>query len=80
MLLLLANSCADIYNGGSDESTCDVGDLSLTPGLGKSPRGGHGHPLQFSCLENPHGWRRLAGYSPCGLQEFVEQLSTKHIQ
>ena len=27
--------------------------LSLIPGLGRSPRGGHGSPLQYSCLENP---------------------------
>ena len=28
-------------------------DSSLTPGLGRSPEGGHGNPLQYSCLENP---------------------------
>ena len=28
--------------------------------------GGHGNPLQYSCLENPHGERSLAGYSPWG--------------
>ena len=41
--------------GGSDskESTCNVGDLCLIPGLGRSPEGGHGNPLQYSCLENP---------------------------
>ena len=33
-------------------------------GLGRSPGGGHGNPLQYSCLENPHGQRSLAGYSP----------------
>ena len=26
-------------------------------------------PLQYSCLENPHGQRRLAGYSPWGCKE-----------
>ena len=26
-------------------------------GLGRSPGGGHGNPLQYSCLENPHGQR-----------------------
>ena len=41
--------------GGSvgKESTCNVGDLGLIPGLGRSPRGGHGNPLQYSGLENP---------------------------
>ena len=33
------------------------------PGLGKSPGGGHGSPLQYSCLEDPHGQRSLTGYS-----------------
>ena len=35
------------------ESTCNVGDLGLIPGLGRSPGGGYGNPLQYSCLENP---------------------------
>ena len=39
---------------GSDgkESVCNVGDLGSIPGLGRSPGGGHGNPLQCSCLEN----------------------------
>ena len=32
---------------------CNAGDLGLIPGWGKSPRGGHGNPLQCSFLENP---------------------------
>ena len=41
--------------GGSDgrESACNEGDLGFIPGLGKSPRGGHGNPLHYSCLDNP---------------------------
>ena len=38
------------------ESTCDEGDAEATgsiPGSGRSPGGGHGNPLQYSCLENP---------------------------
>ena len=35
------------------ESTCNVGDLGSIPGLGRSPRGGKGNPLQYSGLENP---------------------------
>ena len=35
------------------ESACNVGDLGSVPGLGRSPAGGHGNPLQYSCLENP---------------------------
>ena len=36
-----------------EESTCNAGDLGLIPGLGRSPGGGHGNRLQYSCLENP---------------------------
>ena len=41
--------------GGSDgkASACNAGDLSSIPGLGRSPGGGNGNPLQYSCLENP---------------------------
>jgi len=38
------------------ESTCNagaVGDVGSIPELGKSPGGGNGNPLQYSCLENP---------------------------
>ena len=66
---------------GSDgkESTCNVGDLGSIPGLGRSPGKGHGNPLQYSCLENPHGQRSLVGYSPRGCKklDMTEQLSTK---
>ena len=48
------------------ESTLGVGDLGSIPGLGRSPEGKHGNPLQYSCLENPHGQRSLEGYSPWG--------------
>ena len=34
------------------ETACNVEDLGLIPGLGRSPRGGHGNPLQYSRLEN----------------------------
>ena len=33
----------------------DIRDMGLIPGSGRSPGGGHGNPLQYSCLENPHG-------------------------
>ena len=65
---------------GSDgkESTCNVEDLGLIPELGRSPGGGHGNPLQYSCLKNPHGQRSLVGYSPWGRKELdtTERLST----
>ena len=34
------------------KSTCNAGDMGLIPALGRSPGGGHGNPLQYSCLEN----------------------------
>ena len=53
----------------------NAGDLraaGLIPGLGRSPGGGNGNPylsILYSCLENPHGQRSLAGFSPWGLKE-----------
>ena len=45
-----------------------------------SPGGGHGNPLQYSCLENSPGWRSLAGYSPWGHKESdVTEHSTAHV-
>ena len=43
------------FPGGSDskESTCNAGGLGSVPEWGRSPGGGHGNPLQGSCLENP---------------------------
>ena len=56
------------FPGGSDSKAyaCNTGDLGSIPGLGRSPGGGHGNPLQYSCLENPHGQKSLAGYRPKG--------------
>ena len=51
------------------ESASNAGDLGSIPGLGRSPGGGHGNSLQYSCLENPHGHRSLVGYSPLGCTE-----------
>ena len=54
------------FPGGSDgkESACNVGDLGSIPELERSPGRGHDNPLQYSCLENPHGQRSLEEYSP----------------
>ena len=38
--------------GESKESACNVGDLGSNLGLGRSPGGGNGDPLDYSCLEN----------------------------
>ena len=60
------------FPDGSDgkESTRNAGDLSSIPELGRCPGEGNGNPLQYSCLENPHGQKSLAGYSPWGCKEW----------
>ena len=42
------------FPGGSvrEESTCKVGEVGSIPGLGRSPGGGRGNPVRYSCLEN----------------------------
>ena len=42
------------FPGDSDgkEFTCTEGDLGSIPGSGQSPGGGHGNPVQYSCVEN----------------------------
>ena len=63
-------------------SAGDTRDMSLNPGSGRSPGGGHGNPLQYSCLENPMdsgAWpatvRRVAKS-----QIWLRWLSTTHTQ
>ena len=43
------------FPGGSDgkASAYNVGDAGSMPGSGRSPGGGNGNPLQYSCLKNP---------------------------
>ena len=50
-------------------SAWNAGDLGLIPELGRSAGEGNGNPLQYSCLENSHGQRSLAGYSSWGHKE-----------
>ena len=53
------------FRAGSDgkESACDAGDTGLILGSGRPPGGGHGDPLQYSCLENSEDRRATVGYS-----------------
>ena len=60
-----------------EELACQARDAGLIPGSGRSPGGGHGNPLQYSCLENPmdkgawraavhgvtEGWTRLSDFT-----------------
>ena len=59
------------FPGGSDGkvSACNAADPGSIPGLGRSPGGGNGNPLQYSCMEKSHGWRSLVGCSPWGREE-----------
>ena len=54
-------------SSGSKEFACNVGDLGSIPGLGNSPGGGHGNPLQFLPGESP--WTE----EPDGLQSMGSQ-------
>ena len=49
----------------------DIRDSGLIPGLGRSPRRGHGNPLQYPCLENP--WIvEPGGLQSMGLQSWMQ--------
>ena len=68
MVLVVKNPHANVRN---------VRDPNSIPGLGRSPGGGYGNPLQYSCLENLHGQRSLTGYSP---EDHKESDMTKATQ
>ena len=51
------------------ETAYSAEDLGSVPGLRSSPGEEHGNLLQYSCLDNPHGQRSLADYSPWGHKE-----------
>ena len=65
------------FPGGSDSEDSACNEMASIPGLERSPERGHDNPLQYSCLENPHGQRSLVGYSPWGHKESdtTERLS-----
>ena len=42
----------------------DIREVGSIPRLGRYPRGGRGNPLQYFCVENPHGQGSLVSYSP----------------
>ena len=56
----------------------DKRDMGSITGLGRSPGGGNGNPLQYFCLENPHGQRSLVGYSTWGRKESDMTEYTQH--
>ena len=55
----------------------NAGDIDLIPGSGRSPGGGKGYPLQYSCLGNPmnrESWQATVH----GLQRFGHDLVIGH--
>ena len=42
-----------MWLSGKEITAGDAGDMGSIPGLGRSPKGRYGNPLQYSCLENP---------------------------
>ena len=59
-------------------NTGDTRDMGSIPGSGRSPGGGHGNPLQWSCLENPMDggawWATVHGMAKSWTQ--LKQLNT----
>ena len=65
---------------GSDckESTCNVGDLGLIPGLGTSPGEVNGYPFQYSCLEDSVDRAAWQANNPRGHEELDTTEPLKH--
>ena len=81
MDLLTSNTQVALLVRNPSANGENIRDSDSVPGLGRSPGGGHGNPLQYSYLENPYGQRILAGCSSWGCKESVatERLSTAHL-
>ena len=66
------------------EFACKAGDSGWIPGSGRSPGGGHGNPLQYSCLENPMDRGTIGFLCPMGglwsvrLQSLNTTEATQH--
>ena len=56
----------------------DIRDVGLIPGSERSPGGGHGSPLKYPCLENPHEQRSLVGYSHSKESDMIEGTACMH--
>ena len=59
------------------KSACNAGDPGSIPELDRYPGGGHGKPLQYSCLENPMD---RGGWQAIGLQRVGHNEATKQQQ
>ena len=78
MLLLGASPVALVLKNPPSNAGA-IRDMGSTPQSGRSPGGGLGHPLQYSCLENPHGQRSLVDYSPWGCKKSDTTEGTEHL-
>ena len=68
------------FNSISKESAYNAGDPGLIPRLGRFPGGGHGNPLQYSCLETPMdrgAWQAMV-HGVTKSQTRLNGLSTQH--
>ena len=74
---------ADFTGGASGkESTCNAGDLGLISGLGRSPGGGKGNPLRYSCLVDPMdrgAWRAMVLCCYRAMQPYVAESDTTKV-
>ena len=61
------------------ESACNAGDVSLIPGLGRTPWKRAWQPILVFLPGESHGQRSLMGYSPWGCQESDTTEVTEHI-
>ena len=75
MYLFILGVIAQYYHSALEEALvaqmlknlpASAEDLNSVSGLGRSPGGEHGNPLQYSYQENPHEQKSLQGYSPWG--------------
>ena len=83
VLVLSIRSCRYVIfcsfpDGSAVKNLPANAEVGSIPGWGRFSGGGHGSPLQYSCIQNPHGQRSLEDCSTWGRKELdmTEQLST----
>ena len=73
------NRLFPIRGSDGEDSACNVGDLGLIPGLGKSPGEGNGNLLQYSHLENSMDRGAWWAAVSCGVTKSRTRLSDYHL-
>ena len=86
MYMLDIHICVFIFSAGK-EYACNVGDLGLIPGLGRSPWEGKGYPLQHSGLENSmglqrpgHDWATFTSHGPISYPKLLVRGASEQTQ